>query len=232
MRSAAVVEQPLDQVGALGVRADQGAADGGPDQPLDLGLRQPGRDHGPASYPLQAGNDPYGLRDQDVLSRFPQGIEVVEDREIGVFCGGGAQRLGPLGGVLEEARSDLLLRSLDVAEQRQYPILEPVQEPGPALRKLVHPAPEGGLVAPVGGSWPVRVVLAYRGRQLAQVGLHQVVVLAQPLRRHEFGERGKAGGLSGGRLGAIELASCRNGLLLLATRLRCAGQPGRGIKVR
>ena len=118
--------------------------------------------------------------------------------------------------------------SLDVVEQRQDTVLEQPQEPGPALRKLVHRAPEGGIVASFGCRRPVRVVLAGRGRQLAQVRLHQVVVLAKPLRRHELRERGEAGVRFRGRLRAVELASCRNGLLLLATRARYTGKPEPG----
>ena len=46
MRPAALVDQPLDQIGALGTRADRCATDGGADQPLDLRrLRQPGGQH-------------------------------------------------------------------------------------------------------------------------------------------------------------------------------------------
>ena len=65
-----------------------------------------------AFRPFQAGENPDRLRDQNVLSGLPQGIEVVEDRQLRVFSSGGAQRLRPLGGVLEDAGGELLLGSL------------------------------------------------------------------------------------------------------------------------
>ena len=89
-------------------------------------------------------------------------------------------------------RQELFPLPLVRAQQLDDPIPEQPQEPGPASGVFVHRLPERRLVAPVRRRRPIGVILRDRGRQLAQVGLHQEVIVAKPARRHELGQYAQA----------------------------------------